>query len=250
MELTFSFFALAVPAVIFAGVSKAGFGSSAAFAAASILALVLDPAMALGIMLPLFMLIDVASLRPYWSKWNWQEGRRLIIGSLPGIAVAIWLYQVADADVFRFLIGAVSLLFVAFQVAKARNFIPSREQPYSGWVGVLSGGVAGFTSFVSHAGGPPVTVYLLAQRLDKMTYQATTVLTFWAINSFKAVPYAILGVFTWQTLYIDMLLAPFALIGAWLGVRAHRIISERVFFTLTYVLLVMTGSKLIWDALT
>jgi uncharacterized membrane protein YfcA len=47
-----------------------------------------------------------------------------------------------------------------------------------------------------------------------------------------------------------MLLAPFALIGAWLGVRAHRIISELAFFTLTYVLLVMTGSKLIWDALT
>jgi len=93
-------------------------------------------------------------------------------------------------------------------------------------------------------------VYLLAQRLDKTTYQATTVLTFWAINALKSLPYAILGVFTWQTLYIDLLLAPFALIGAWLGVRAHRIISERAFFTLTYVLLVITGSKLIWDALT
>lgn len=250
MDLTFSFFALAVPAVIFAGISKAGFGSGAAFAAASILALVLDPAMALGIMLPLLMLIDVAALRAYWGKWDWQEARRLIIGSLPGIAAAIWLYQVADADVFRFLIGAVSLLFVAFQLAKARNLIPSREKAYPGWAGVLSGCVAGFTSFVSHAGGPPVAVYLLAQRLDKTTYQATTVLTFWAINALKSLPYAILGVFTWQTLYIDLLLAPFALIGAWLGVRAHRIISERAFFTLTYVLLVITGSKLIWDALT
>lgn len=250
MDLTFSFFALAVPAVIFAGISKAGFGSGAAFAAASILALVLDPAMALGIMLPLLMLIDAAALRAYWGKWDWQVARRLIIGSLPGIAAAIWLYQVADADVFRFLIGAVSLLFVAFQLARARDLVSNREKKYPGWAGVLSGCIAGFTSFVSHAGGPPVAVYLLTQRLDKMTYQATTVLTFWAINALKSFPYAILGVFTWQTLYIDLLLAPFALIGAWFGVRAQRIISERAFFTLTYVLLVITGSKLIWDALT
>ena len=64
----FSFFAVAIPAVIFAGISKGGFGSGAAFAASSILALVLTPGEALGLMLPLLMLIDFATLRPYWRK--------------------------------------------------------------------------------------------------------------------------------------------------------------------------------------
>jgi len=59
-----SFFAIAVPAVIFAGISKGGFGSGAAFASASILALVVPPGQALGIMLPLLMLIDVVTLGP------------------------------------------------------------------------------------------------------------------------------------------------------------------------------------------
>ena len=56
----FTFFALAIPAIIFAAISKSGFGSSAAFAAAPILALVLDPAMALGVVLPLLMLVDIS----------------------------------------------------------------------------------------------------------------------------------------------------------------------------------------------
>ena len=37
------FFVFAIPAVVFAGISKGGFGSGAAFASASILALVLEP---------------------------------------------------------------------------------------------------------------------------------------------------------------------------------------------------------------
>ncbi|MEL6887770.1 MAG: sulfite exporter TauE/SafE family protein, partial [Pseudomonadota bacterium] len=45
-------------------------------------------------------------------------------------------------------------------------------------------------------------------------------------------------------------LAPFALLGAWLGVKAHHMVPERAFFALTYVLLVVTGTKLIWDGLT
>jgi len=35
-----------------------------------------------------------------------------------------------------------------------------------------------------------------------------------------------------------------------LGVKAHRLVEERMFFGLTYVLLTITGTKLVWDALT
>jgi uncharacterized membrane protein YfcA len=121
--------------------------------------------------------------------------------------------------------------------------------PLPGWSGVLAGLVAGFTSFVSHAGGPPAAVYLLSRGLDKTRYQATTVLMFFVFNIVKAVPYGMLGLFTRETLMIDLILAPFALLGAWIGVRAHRIMPERAFFAVTYVLLTITGIKLIWDGL-
>ena len=93
-------------------------------------------------------------------------------------------------------------------------------------------------------------MYLLSRGLDKTAYQATTVLVFWAINIAKFAPYAFLGLFTAETALANALLAPFALAGTWLGIRAHRLVSERVFFAITYVALSLTGCKLVWDALT
>lgn len=250
IEFTPEFFAIALPAVIFAGISKAGFGSGAAFASSSILAIVLPPGQALGIMLPLLMLVDVASLKPYWKRWSWPESRALMLGGLPGVALGAALYKVTNDDAIRLLIGLISIGFVAWQVSVKRGWIRLGQRPLPERGGYLAGLIAGFTSFVSHAGGPPAAVYLLGRHLDKTTYQASTVLVFWAINLFKAVPYSFLGIFTVQTFLADLYLAPAALIGAWLGVRAHYWIPDRAFFALAYVLLSCTGVKLIWDALT
>ena len=205
------FFAVGIPAIIFGGIAKGGFGSGAAFVAGAILALVVPPGLALGIILPLFMLVD--------------------------------------ADVFRLLIGAICLAFAAFQLARALGWLMVRQMPFSRNFAWVAGLVGGFTSFISHAGGPPTAIFLLSQGLGKTAFQATTVLSFWAINWMKVVPYAYLGIFSLETLKASAVLAPFALIGAWIGVRAHRLVPERAFFALTYVLLVATGLRLIWVAL-
>lgn len=96
--------------------------------------------------------------------------------------------------------------------------------------------------------GRPAAVFLLGRRLDKTRYQATTVLVFWVINLVKFLPYSFLDIFTARTLLADLLLAPVALLGAWIGVKAHHRIPERWYFLLTYVLLTGTGAKLIFDA--
>ena len=114
LTLDFNFFVIAAPAVIFAGISKGGFGSGAAFAGASILALVVPPVLALGVMLPLLMLVDVASLRPYWGKWCWGEARLLMISGVPGVAFGALLYRLVDDDFLRVLIGAISVGFVVW----------------------------------------------------------------------------------------------------------------------------------------
>ncbi len=250
VDLNWTFFAVAAPAVVFAGISKGGFGSGAAFASASILALILEPALALGVMLPLLMLVDMATLRPYWKSWHWPDARVMILGGVPGVVLGAAFYRMVDGDAMRLLIGAISLLFVIWHLSQRRGLIRPFAQRLPPWAGVMAGIAAGFTSFISHAGGPPAAFYLLSQRLTKTQYQGSTVLIFWSINSAKFFPYAFLGMFTAQTALADLILAPFALIGAWLGVRAHRVVSERLFFAITYVLLSLTGAKLIWDALT
>jgi len=249
LEIDASFLAIAAPAVIFAGISKGGFGSGASFAGAAILALVVEPGLALGVMLPLLILIDLATLGPFWGRWRRRESLVLIAGGLPGVALGAYFYTLVDADVLRVLIGAIAVSFVVWQMLRRRGWLQPGHGGMSAPLGGFFGMLAGFTSFVSHAGGPPAAVYMLSRGMSKTEYQATSVLVFWVINIAKSFPFALLGLFTVETGKANLILAPFALLGAWLGVKAHFLISERLFFGLTYVLLVVTGTRLIWQGL-
>lgn len=249
MVLDLNFFLFAIPAVLFAGISKGGFGSGAAFAASPFLALIIEPKFAVGVMLPLLMLMDVTSLKPYWRKWDWRNARGLMLGGLPGILFGAAVFKVMNPDFLRLLIGIIAIGFVVFQLSRARGWISSKARPFKLWQCLSWGALAGFTSFVSHAGGPPAAIQLLGQRLSKLTYQATTVIVFWWMNLVKFIPYFFLGMFTRETVMANLYLAPVAIIGTLVGVFAHSIISERVFFSLTYIFLTVTGAKLIYDVL-
>lgn len=250
MAFDLTFFLFAIPAAFIAGVAKGGFGGGVAFVATAILALFVPPATALGIMLPLLMIADLATLRPFWKQWDLEAAKALIVGGVGGVVLGTALYKIANADVLRVLIGAISLMFVAFQVARSRGWITASDTPHSRKLGLFAGVVSGFTSFVSHAGGPPAAIYLLGRGLDKTAYQATTVLAFWGINAMKAVPYAFLGVFTLDTFKASLIMLGPILLGCAVGVYAHRALPERIFFAITYVLLLGAGSKLIFDGLT
>ena len=250
MEFDFTFYALAIPAAFIAGVAKGGFGGGVAFVATAILALIMPPATALGIMLPLLMILDLATLKPYWRQWDLEAAKALIAGGAVGVLCGTMLYRFANPDVLRVLIGAIALLFVAYQVLRNTGWIKVSGRPLPRRAGVFAGVATGFTSFVSHAGGPPAAIYLLSKGMGKTTYQATTVLSFWAINAMKAVPYAFLGVFSIETMKADLIMLTPALIGCAVGVYAHRIMPERIFFLITYALLLMSGSKLVFDGLT
>ena len=250
MDLTSAPILLAsVTAVLVAGISKGGFGSGAAFAGAVILALVTEPQTALALMLPLLMVMDVTALPAYWRKWDPVAAAALCLGAVPGTVLAALVFRSADADVTRVLIGSIALLFVAFQMARDRGLIRTDGLPGGRVAGWIWGGVAGFTSFVSHAGGPPAAVYLLSRKVEKEVFQATTVLVFWAINLMKIGPYALLGAISRDTLIADLYLAPVAVAGILTGIWLHRRIPAVWFFRVTYVLLAVTGTKLIWDGL-
>ena len=244
------FLAAASPAVLLAGVSKGGFGAGAGFAATPLLALVVDPALAVGMMLPLLMVMDATGLRAYWRRWNWPDARAMMIGCVPGIALGAAFFTVVPQDAIRLLLGGIALAFVAFQLARERGWDPTGGRASPVWRGVPWGAVAGFTSCVTHAGGPPAAVHLLGRRLDKSLYQATSVIVFWWINLVKVGPYWAVGLFDDGQLRAALWLAPVAVIGMLAGVWAHSRVDDRLFFALIRVFLTITGCKLIWDGAT
>jgi uncharacterized protein len=249
MTLDPTFFAVAIPAVLISAASKGGFGGGAGFASAPLLALAMPPAEAVGLLLPLLMLMDVISLPPYWRKWEWRHSLLLMGGGVPGTFLGWWIFGSISPDGVRMFIGTTALGFVLFQIARSRGLLKPPDHDPGAAKGLFWGTVTGLTSFISHAGGPPASMYLLGLRLDKTTYQASTVLVFWWINLIKVPAYVEVGMLNRSLAAPILILAPVAVAGVFVGVWAHSRVSDRFFFRLTYGLLAVTGAKLVWDAL-
>ena len=58
---------------------------------------------------------------------------------------------------------------------------------------VVAGTASGFTTFVAHAGGPPVAMYLLARGVPKTVFAGTNVAFFILANVLKLPSYVALG---------------------------------------------------------
>ncbi len=242
------FYAAAVPAVLLVGISKGGFGGSTGLMAVPLMALFISPTSAAAIMLPLLCAMDLLTLKAYWGKWDRTLLARLIPAALVGIGIGAATFGLLDQDAIRLMIGALAIAFAAN--AAWRDLNPGRPRaPARPYTGQLWGGAAGFTSFVAHAGGPPLTIHMLALGLEKSVYQATTVVFYAAVNYAKLVPYTALGLFDGSAWLTSLVLAPAVPAGVWLGVRLHDLIDERWFYRVVMAGLAATGVKLIMDAL-
>ena len=115
---------------------------------------------------------------------------------------------------------------------------------------MISGTVAGFTSFVAHAGGPPYEAYAMPQGLDKRIYAGTAVMFFCVLNFVKVVPYAMLGQFDQTNLTTSLILIPIAPFGVLFGAWLVKRIDQTLFYRILYALIFSVGLKLLWDGLT
>lgn len=245
MSLDITFFAVAVPAVILTGISKGGFAGMGAMAV-PILSLVMLPTTAGALMLPILCLMDLIVLWTYWGKWHTVNMRILVVSGVIGIAIGTLTFRYLHPEAIRIMIGAIAVVFAARHWLRRPDAGRQPARP-SIVKGGLWGTVAGFTSFVSHAGGPPVAVYLLPQRLDKTVYQATTVTLFLAVNYAKIGPYYMLDLFTRETLLASASLLPVAVVGILAGVWLHHRVPEKWFFRFAYAALFGIGVKLLID---
>ena len=111
------------------------------------------------------------------------------------------------------------------------------------------GAVAGYTSFVSHAGGPPYQVYTLPLRQTPRIYTGTSVWFFFIVNVIKLIPFFALGQFDTTNLQSSLVLMPIAVVATLCGVWIVKRMSAKVFFPFMYTLMFLTGVKLIYDGL-
>lgn len=242
------FYAVAIPAVLLVGISKSGVGGAFGAVAVPLMAVVISPVQAAGILLPILCFMDLLGLWAYRGKWVREELVILIPAALLGIAVGALLFGCMSADVVRLIVGAIALIFAVHYWLHLTGAQTERP-PVPRATGIAGAAGAGFTSFVAHAGGPPLSMYLLRRSLDKTQFVATTVLFFAVVNYVKLVPYAWLGQLSTSNLSASLLLAPFAPIGIAAGIWLHDRVSERLFFRSACIFLFALSLKMISDGI-
>ncbi len=239
------FYAVAIPAVILLGISKSGFGAGFGSLAVPMMALSVTVPQAAAILMPVLLLMDLLGLAAFRKNVDRPLFLFLLPFGLIGIVVGALLFKLLDARVVAGIVGALTLLFLA-----QRLLFPPRPDspPPPRWVGVLLTTASGFTSFVAHAGGPPVNAYVIPLRLSPLVFTGTLAFFFFFINLSKWIPYAWLGLLDLRNMATSVALLPFAPLGVWIGVRiAHRI-QPQLFYRLIYLGMFLTGCKLVWDA--
>lgn len=247
MPSDLAFYAVAIPAVLIFGISKGGFGGGLGIAAVPLMALAVSPAVAAGILLPLLMLMDAIGVWAYRRRFDHRIVRAMLPGALAGITSASLAFHYLDDDLIRVLLGLIATGFAAdYFLRNKRTAPPRRHSPKRA---AFWGGVAGFTSTVAHAGGPPANIYLLPLKLDKTLFVGSMIILFALVNAAKVVPYWLLGLFSPGNLWASLVLAPVAALGMLAGIWLHDKVDQLLFYRLCYLFVLLTGLKLIYDGL-
>ena len=244
------FYYATVPAVLLFGISKGGFGGGLGVLSIPLMALVISPIQAAAILLPILCLMDLVSLWAYRGKWISRELRVLIPASFLGIVIGTLLFEYMSPAIIRLLLGVIAISFTLHHWIQEKVRAGTELGLFPESVGMVAAATAGFTSFIAHAGGPPLNMYLLRRGLDRSQFVGTSVVFFAVVNYVKLVPYSWLGQFDAGNLTTSLVLAPLAPIGIGIGVWLHNRVSDKFFFRFVYVLLFVVGIKLIYDGLT
>ena len=244
------FYFATVPAVLLFGISKGGFGGGLGVLSIPLMALVISPIQAAAILLPILCLMDLVSLWAYRGKWISRELRVLIPASFLGIVIGTLLFEYMSPAIIRLLLGVIAISFTLHHWIEEKVRAGTEQGLFPESVGMVAAATAGFTSFIAHAGGPPLNMYLLRRGLDRSQFVGTSVVFFAVVNYVKLVPYSWLGQFDPGNLTTSLVLAPLAPIGIGIGVWLHNRVSDKFFFRFVYVLLFVVGIKLIYDGLT
>jgi uncharacterized membrane protein YfcA len=245
-----AFYAAATFGILLTGVFKGGFGGGPGGIAVALMSMFVAPADAAGIVLPILCAMDIFGLLAYRNNWSRHHVRVLVPGALLGIVLGALAFGVVPVEWVRLLIGLIAVTFTLnrwFDLAQRLGAKAGKPGPL---IGFLSGATSGLTSTMAHAGGPPLLVYLLPQRMEKTIFVGTSVVFFAIVNYLKLIPYGLLGQLSTNNLGLSLLFAPLAPLGIWLGLRLERRIPEKPFYRLSYAILFATGCKLIYDSLT
>lgn len=245
IDWSLTFLLVAGAAAFFVGTSKGGLPMVGVLGV-PLLALVMPPVAAAALLLPVYIVSDMVGLWAYRKEYSGRNLAILLPAMILGVGLGWATAKITEEWMVTLLVGLVGLYYCATVLFRKANAPPKRADIPRG---LFWGAIAGFTSFVSHTGGPPYQTYVLPQKLPKMMFAGTSTIVFAVINLVKLVPYWALGQFNPANLEVAAMLSPVAVAGALIGYKLTTIIPEGIFYRLVEVALFLISLKLIHEAL-
>jgi hypothetical protein len=241
------FYLAAVPAVLLYGIAKGGFAGGFGIIAVPLMALAVPVPQAAAIMLPILLVMDLAAVWAYRRSFDRALIGQLLPATLLGMGIGTAAFRYLTPDAIRLGLGVIAVAFVLYRWAiHVPDAPPAPRSAVKGWFWATLSGVTGF---IAHAGSPPLQVYLLPLRLQPALLVGTVAVLFAGLNYAKIVPYWWLGLLSVQNVSTAAALVPVGVAGVYIGLWLQRRVNARLFYTLIYAFLLLTGLKLFYDGL-
>lgn len=239
-----AFWVAAVVAAALVGAGKGGI-PIVGMLGVPVLALVIPPVAAAGLLLPVYVVSDAFGLYAYRRSFDRRVLAIVLPGAVAGIALGWASARIVPEAAVTAMVGAIGLVFAANLLLRRQETGTPRRAEVA--PGLFWGAVTGFTSFVSHSGAPPWQVYTLPLGLSKSVFAGTSTIAFAVINAVKLLPYWHLGQLSPGNLKLAAMLFLPAALAVFAGVRLVRWLPERLFFRIVTWALLLISLKLIWD---
>ena len=245
MELNFLFFITVIPAIILYGIAKSGLGGSMTLISIPLMTIVMPLNEALGIVLPILIFSDFIATYKYRKEFDLRTLKLMVPFAAIGVVIGSLTFSYFSEELLKFIIGLMGFLFAGHYFFLKKNKEAKSEKNF--FKGGICSTISGFTSFCVHAGGTPVSIYLLPLRLKKEIYVGTRIIFFTFMNLIKLPFYINLSMTNFVTFKQSVILFPVAFLGILIGYKLLKIIDEKLFYNILYALILVSSTKLIFD---
>lgn len=242
--LTPQAFVAALAITFFAGFVKGAVGFAMPMIMISAFSSFLPPETALaGLILPTLISNLTQAFRqgaaPVWATVI--SYRRMLIATMVFIVISAQFVRIIPQDLFLLLLGAPITAFAALQLAGVGLALRLEHRARAEWI---LGAIGGLYGGLSGVWGPPLLVYLLSIKADKLETVRVQGVVFLIGAVVLLAAHLHSGVMTASTTTFSAILVLPAMIGQSLGVAIQDRLDQSKFRRWTQTLLVLTGLNL------
>jgi len=219
-----------------------GFGD--ALLAMPLLTLIIGVRTATPLVALLATTVTILILWQSWREIDVGSAWRLVVASLPGIPVGVWLVRFAPE---AWVIGGLGVLVLGFALYSLTSPVLPQVQSRI-WV-IPAGFLAGVLGAAYNTNGPPVIVYGTLRRWTAPQFRATLQGFFFPSGLLILASHGLGGLWNREVFTLYAYSLPVALIAVWVGSRLNQRIPAQKFARMIYGILVVLGSVLIAQAI-